>query len=594
MKQKLPAKNALLMSLTSCFLLTACLDNDKNEVKKELVPADSTIYYNAAINTMDEQTPYATAMIVSGSSIVALGALDSFNERFSNIEQLSQVDLKKRYVLPGIVDAHTHPGLVAVLGGSSEDGEGFSPRTDSKENFFADLELLAQMTADIPFVFTGAWDVNMFLPAGPKKEDLDTIFGEKPVILSDNTGHSYWLNSAALAYLGINKDTPDLSKNISYFEKDNQGELTGWAKEFALIPYLVPIVLNQGIDIKGNLSAFLTLLSKHGVTALWDGGNFNAEDEIYSILKQLDDENKLPVRYYGSHHIFYPEQLETAVDDLKALRSKYQGNRLKFDTIKVHYDGVHELGTAYVKNEYQNINGANPNIGGVLFNAQQLSEFIQELNNESIDLHLHTVGDKATREALDAIKLAQESSTIDIEITLSHLEFTDPDDIQEFTTLNVHANFTPHWLSGAAQATYTTLGSDFVDSHFTPINSYFNHGANVTFSSDVIDAEGHTRSSPFLGMQLGITRTGLFSETGIVTQPAAEKASLEQMIAGYTINGAKQLDIDNIVGSLSVGKEADFIILETDLNTMDSDKLHQVKPSAVYLGGQLIAGQLPN
>jgi len=140
-------------------------------------------------------------------------------------------------------------------------------------------------------------------------------------------------------------------------------------------------------------------------TTLWDAGNFENDDVIYAVLQEMEQEGVLPVKYEGSHHIFDPAQIDTAIAELLRLRESYGGQRLQFNSIKVHYDGVVEVGTAGMLEPYI-IEGDNR--GGFLFTAERLAKFLVQLNEHDIDIHLHSVGDGATREILDAVEMVQD------------------------------------------------------------------------------------------------------------------------------------------------------------------------------------------
>jgi predicted amidohydrolase YtcJ len=124
--------------------------------------------------------------------------------------------------------------------------------------------------------------------------------------------------------------------------------------------------------------------------------------------------------------------------------------------------------------------------------------------------------------------------------------------------------------------------------------SFIEAGANVTFSSDAVSgAEGYHRADPFVGLQMGVTRQDYAEGPGAqVMRPEAERVSLAAMIAGYTLNGARQLGQEDEIGSLESGKLADFIVLDRDPFEVDTYAIHQIDPAAVVLGGAVVAGSL--
>ena len=148
----------------------------------------------------------------------------------------------------------------------------------------------------------------------------------------------------------------------------------------------------------------------------------------------------LPVRYEGSYHVWNPAQIDIAREELLLLRKKYAGNKLRFNTVKVHFDGVAEILTAGMLEPFATDPG---NRGGILFSTDRLTAFMLELDEAGIDLHMHVVGDRSTRTALDAWELAasEKGERLGIQLTLSQLETVHPDDIPRFKAMGVHAPF---------------------------------------------------------------------------------------------------------------------------------------------------------
>lgn len=570
-----------ILGLVLSLLLVGCSTTEIERI------AVDTLYVNGEIYRAGNDAASLQAFAVTGRDIVFVGSVEEANK---TLNASNTIDLVGRFVMPGIVDSHAHPGLVALIGEIEETDEALP--IDSKENLFATLREYAEILKDEPIVILGSWDVAMFLPEGPNKADLDTIFPDKPVVLTDNSGHSTWMNSVALAMFGVDKDTPDLSPGVSIFARDESGEPTGWVKEFVLMRQIGQTLLRPATEIKSRMVYYLSYLSDHGVTTLWDAGNFENDDAIYSVLAEMDAQGSLPIRYEGSYHIFDPAQIEIAVSELLTLRKEYGGERLNFNSIKVHYDGVVEIGTAGMLDPFV----IDPeNRGGFLFTSERLAEFLLELDEHDIDLHLHSVGDAATREILDAAQLVRDQGkALRIELTISHLEHVNEKDSPRFAELGVHANFTPHWWGGTA---FGEAGEKYVGAaaihHSQAGGDLYKLGANVTLSSDVTTMSNHQRANPFVGIQMAKTRqeyTG--GSEAKVFGPKTSRLTLNQAIAAYTINGARQLGQEQELGSIEVGKRADFLVLPESLFAVDTYNIQHVKPDAVFLDGEIIAGSL--
>jgi predicted amidohydrolase YtcJ len=550
---------------------------------------------NARIYTENEREPWAKALVVRGEQIAYVGEPGTAEWTRLVGPGTPVHDLKNRLVVPGFIDAHTHPGLTAMMGsGDPKIDEVEMMPAPGRAETFKWLRRYAKAHPGQDLVMLGAWDVASFLPEGPNRRDLDAIWPNTPVVVFDNSGHSVWVNSAMLNKLGIDARTPDLSPGISVFVRDPNGEPTGWIKEFAAMHAFGPLLMPAPAEFRARLTKHLAFLASHGVTTLYDGGNLGLEDAVYGELAALDRAGKLPIRYFGTYHIWDPSQIDHAVSEIKRLRAAYGGPHLRFDTVKIHYDGVIEVLTAAVLEPY----ATDPaNRGGVLYDHHRLARFIQELDAEHLNLHLHVVGDRATREALDAVEEARQllGRPPAIEITLAHLQIVDPGDIGRFKPLGVHANFTPHWFGGTqfGRAGAITLGPERAQRDELA-GTFWRAGANVTFSSDVTSSDEIPRTSPFVGLEMGMTRLdyagGVDPDRRLLPD---ERLTMPQVLAAYTLNGARQLGISSETGSLEVGKKADFVIVSSDLFKLPHRRVHAATAIATVLDGTLTAGRLP-
>ena len=190
------------------------------------------------------------------------------------------------------------------------------------------------------------------------------------------------------------------------------------------------------------------------------------------------------------------------------------------------------------------------NRGGVLFTTRRLSGLMRELDGHGIDLHLHAAGDRAARNILDAVEQARAAlgRPLRIEVTASHLFSVAETDIERFGALDVHANFTPHWFGRTVfgDAWEVNLGPERAG-RSQVVGRFFARRANVTLSSDVI--HNPRRVSPFIGIETSMTRREMGDAAAAAPMPPADAAiSLEQALAGYTVNGAAQLGLEEELG----------------------------------------------
>lgn len=539
---------------------------------------------NGQIYTVDDSQPWAEAVAIENGRFEYVGNADGVRA-FVDSDTV-EYDLQGRFVLPGLVDSHTHPGLVA----RSVDYVELPWTPETKKEMFDALLAYADENPDKEFIVGGRWPTGLFGEEGPNRHELDAVLPDRPVILTDTSGHAQWLNTKALEVLGIDRNTPDPIPGLSYLYRDADGEPTGWIKERAISAQLAAAGIGDQVSAD-SLAGFLEYLSALGVTVVFDAGN---SEEGYKAAAELDRNNRMPLRYEGSYRIEVEDQFSGAVQELKRLRKTYGGKRLRFNTIKIMFDGVSEIRTSAVLEPFL---GEEDYRGRTVVDAPRLSNFILELHDEQIDLHLHTVGDAAIRTALDAVEIAHAElgGQPDIRITFCHLEIIDEADFDRFKKLNIFSNFSPQWHGGHIQGAQLTLGQARYDRMFT-VQPLLDRDVSVAFSSDITNAgKWRTdRASPYFGMQVGHTRLEPeFGAKATIRPPENERLSVEDMIRGYTLNGAAQLGLDNELGSIEVGKVADLVVLDRNLFEVLPSQIKSTRPTAVLMEGKLISGSLP-
>jgi predicted amidohydrolase YtcJ len=237
--------------------------------------------------------------------------------------------------------------------------------------------------------------------------------------------------------------------------------------------------------------------------------------------------------------------------------------------------------------------------GSPAFTKEELAELIKLLNEEDLDLHLHTVGDNASRVVLDAVELARKELGDDyhVKVTCAHLEVQDDADLPRFAELGVIANYTPWWHAGntggsSQNAWCEQLGEKRANSMYR-CKTLWDTGAYVTWSSDEVYYGDFMVWNPYLGMEVGMTRhitektkAYEWDRTDTIFPPNCERMSIDEMILGYTINGARQLGIDAYKGSIKPGKDADFLVFDKDLLMAEHEGFSYNIPKHVYICGE--------
>ena len=584
----------LLIALLASLSISACQPSTEDASPGDAASPADWVLQGGKFFTVDEAQVWAEAVAIKDGRFVYVG--DNAGAQGFVGADTARHDLGGKLTIPGLVDSHTHPGLmgretaeytaVPVGGGP----RGTLPRGGSKEEIVAAVEAYAQANPDLAWIEMGSWSGDLYGVAGPHRRDLDGVVPDRPVMLG--SVHSVWVNSVALEMMGVDSNTPDPVPGLSYFVRDADGEPTGWIKEWAAWPYAQHLTDVDRESNKEGIDTFLEYLSGHGVTSLLDAGNNNYHDLTYSLLAELEAAGRLPVRYEGSYHIYLPDQVPDAIDELQRLRRTYGSERLRFNTIKIHFDGTNEIRTGALLEPFSDDPG---NLGATLLDTEELRDFIVQLHEARIDLHLHIVADRGVRIALDAVQAAR--SSVDGElyprVTICHLDIIDTADYPRFKQLGVIANYTPQWhgLGDRLPLTAGTLGPRF--ERMLLVQPLLDDGAVVTFSSDVVSLSGMERANPYLGMQIGHNRQyHQQGEAAPIRLPMTERLDLEDLIKGYTLSGAYQLRMDDQLGSIEVGKLADLVVLDRNLFEIDRYEIHEVRPEAVIMEGEIIRGSL--
>jgi predicted amidohydrolase YtcJ len=579
-----------LVALIS-FSILSCSSISKNNIEES---AD-LIITGAKIFTSDKEQPWAQALVVKEGKFIYVG--DSSGTSIYKSSNTRSINLNGKLVISGLTDGHSHPGYVNVENFGEVEG-------DNIEDLLASVKAYADEHPDDEWLRLCCWSTDMFVEGnqGPKKEVLDAVVPDRLVWFESATAHDFWLNSKAFEKLGVDKNTPDPRPGLAMYARDEDGEPSGWVKEGAGVQHFAKqFALTDDTreqKHKESVAKTLQILSEYGVTSIFDAGNKGYGDLAYSVVSQLEKEGKLPVRYYGTYQIFVPERAKTAISEIKRYRKEYGGELLQFNSVKLFMDGISANQSAAYSEPYVGNPGSE---GTTMLSVEELRDLLLELNTEKLDLLVHTIGDLAVKTVLAAVEAAQAIVKDDFypRVTMSHLVLIDPSDIPRIKKLGVICNFTPWWIGVDVDVVVEDLLGEERYSKTYQTKTMFDSGAVVTFSSDEWWGGEMLAAyiNPYIGMQVGHTRQypkewWVTEEDGI-RAPVNERLSLEQLIEGYTRNGAYQLRMENEVGSIEKGKLADFIVLEKNIFEVDRYEIGKVKPSAVVMEGKVIQGALP-
>jgi predicted amidohydrolase YtcJ len=288
------------------------------------------------------------------------------------------------------------------------------------------------------------------------------------------------------------------------------------------------------------------------------------------------------MRFRGSITIEPDQPAEEQIELLLRERSRNSHPKFQTNTAKIFVDGVVEGGTAYLLEPYQHL----PDFyGELIWDPHQLKEICAALDKERIQIHIHVIGDAAARIALDALEYAQQmNGKRDARHLVTHLQLVTPEDILRFEELGLIGVPNPYWFKlddyyWSLALPY--LGKERAD-HEYPMQSFLQAGVLMASASDYPVT---IPFDPLIGIESGITRSEIGVSTVEILWPE-EKVNLEEMIASFTINGAYANFLEDEIGSLEVGKRADFIVLDRNLFQIPPNDIAKTKVLKTFIDGK--------
>ena len=544
------------------------------------------IIKNAKIFTSDKDNILASALVVKDGKFVYVGDESGLSEYEGETE-----DLNGKFIMPGIIDSHVH----VTMGAGYELVGTFGTiiKCNSKQSA---LDFIVDDMKKNPGKdrYCYILDKKHLKGKDLTKEDLDAICPDGELQIQEAQMHSIWVNSNILKKHGITDETKDPVPGLSFYVRKD-GHITGEMSEGATeLPVILDRAMNKSdAEIDAAVQRWIDFCISVGVTAVFDAGipgypEFH--EHVYSRLRALDEQGKLPIYVDGCYVISAAWEAEEGIRQLKRMQKEYNTEHLKVHTLKLFMDGTLKLHSGAMVTPYADTGETGCNA----MNLEELVALLKELNKEGLDFHTHTVGEASSRLVLDAVEQVRKELGDDfrIRVVSAHLQIQDTADLTRFAPLGVIANFTPWWHCDDVEV-YKRLFGEERGKKLYRCKSVWDSGALVSWSSDNIVYGDFSTWNPYLGMEVGMTRfisdktkTMDVERFDYIFPPLDERMGIEEMILGYTINGAKQLGIEKIKGSIEAGKDADYLVFDTDLLTADPDGLSNILPVDIFYAGQ--------
>lgn len=541
-------------------------------------PQVDVIVFNADVRTSNPAKPKAQAFAVKEGKFLAVGN-NSFIRHMAT-EHTRVIDAQGSTVIPGLTDAHTHfgSGMEIVQG---IDLYGLKDRAEW-------FRQIAERDKQLPkgqWMTGGRWDISLLSEQSlPTRQELDAIVPDRPVVLQDIDYHSVWVNSKAMQLLGIDKHTqaPEGGEIV----KDPQtGEPTGIFKETAGMQLILGNPKYSSALLSGKaalpvIEKIIAHFNSLGITSVHDMWTELAT--VYPAL--LESKQQLPMRIrFGlmagedqvtpAHFQAYAKQRDQLNQQFMQKEQQWKtGPQFRFAYMKYFVDGTLMNYTAALNEPYADRHHFNI---APITSQVELNNSVKHANETGFPVAIHAIGDKSVDMALNAIESSPKHRQFANRI--EHIEVISKDAIPRFAQLGVVASMQPdHAISGNYQE--SRLGKARMPYSYA-WQSLLSSGATMVLGSDWPTAS----ENPMLQLS-----DVVFREYQGKTRYSDNALSLDEALYAYTQAPANIAGWGDQIGSISVGKWADFVVLQDALKTPLNKDIKDWKVAETWFAGKQV------
>ncbi|MEI7582436.1 amidohydrolase family protein [Runella sp.] len=530
------------------FILASCSSRDKADL----------IVYNGTIYTVDSTFSKATSFAVKEGKFVAIG--DSATV-FGKYQSDSVVNANGQAVYPGLYDAHAHfYGLGQML------DQADLVDTKSAEEIVERLKKYQSEHPDAVWIIGRGWDQNDWpVKEFPTKDILDKAFPNNPVYLTRIDGHAGWVNTKALQLAKITADTKAEGGLVVLKNGQPTGVLVDRAQQ--LVRALNPTPTKA--EITSKLLKAQQVCFQYGLTNVGDAG---VSPEIIDHMDSLQKAGTLKIRLYPMVSV----SQETIDKMLK--KGIYVTDRLNVRSFKIYADGALGSRGACLLKPYSD---SPETTGFLLFSPAELEKSIAQLANSEFQANTHCIGDSANRLMLNLYAKYLKGKN-DRRWRIEHAQIVDAADVPTFGKFNIMPSVQPTHATSDMYWAGERLGKAREKNAYA-FQELFKQNGKITFGTDFpVEAV-----SPFYTFHSAVFRQDAkgFPAGGYQMEGALSR---EQTLRGMTIWAAYGNFEEGRLGSIEVGKAADFIILEKDLMTAPANELRDVKVLKTYVAGEKV------
>lgn len=577
------SKTIRILVFIVAWICFSCNSETKNHKEVKDLGA-KTMYFNGDIITMEGmEESYEETVIEQKGKIIFLGTKE---EALKKHKDAIPHDLKGKTLLPGLIEPHLHPSLAAIMLQNEVIAPydwniptGLKKGAQTAEEYIKRLKETITKNAKEDELFF-VWGYHQLWHGQLDRSMLNELAGNKPVAIIHRSFHEIFLNDAAIQYTGIKED--DFKDNPQVFWDKGHFYEGGF---LALAPILSQWFLAPESYLKG-LSSMSKLMLKNGITTIAEPGfpsvDFNIELDL--LQKEMDKNPAYSVYLIPNHTQLYGMKggNENAKNFIESLDTIKTSSNIRFlpKQVKLFSDGAIYSQLMQMKDGYTDGHHGEWMTPLDLFEIQ-LSMYW----NNDYKIHVHANGDLGQQMVIDLVKKMQASHPReDHRLTLHHMGYFDEPMAQQMSSLGIEASVNPYYLWALADK-YAEfgLGPNRAE-NLVALKLLTDHNIPLSFHSDFSMAPAEPLNLAWTAINRVTSQGSKFSQN--------QRLSVFNAMKAITIDAARTLNLEDELGSLKMGKTANFTILENNPFKINSMAIKDIKVEGVVYQGDFIVNNL--
>ncbi|RKS18069.1 hypothetical protein DFO58_2426 [Arthrobacter sp. AG1021] len=540
-------------------------------------------FHSGSVFTGSGQPLRGQAVLVNDGKISAIVAQDQLENYIDETTEL--VDLAGALLAPGFQDSHMHP-----VSGGTELLQCNLAEAENAEEAVALIAAYAAANPDTEWIVGAGWSMDHYPNGAPLASLIDAVVADRPVALHSRDHHSLWANNAAFKRAGIDANTPDPADGR--IERLEDGSPAGTLHEGAmgLVEAYTP-ELDKDFVLAGLHKAQEDMLAL-GITA-WQDAMILQDDDAPNNAEAYERalaEGTLQVRVRGAQWWKRDQGLEQ-LEGMIAARARAEElghpERYSLGTVKMMVDGVAENFTAAMIEPYRDKCGHATHNNGISFvSAEDLKTYVIALDAAGFQVHFHALGDRAVRDALDAVAAARQANGPSANRHhLAHLQIVTKEDSARFAQLDATANLQPLWACHEDQLDELTLPfmPESAQDRQYPFGDIQASGARLAAGSDWPVSS----ANPLEGSHIAVNRISPENDS-VPLGGEHQCLDLATILAAYTSGTAYVNHLDAITGSIAEGYLADLLVVEPNPFEVPAEQIYRSQVASTWIDGKCV------